>query len=346
MNKFNLSLVSSIFRNLPNFIVIGLMIVGGLFAFKEFKAFTTKFGIDLKGIRDDRFDEKQRQIDALNRQYLQLSENIARAQTNIVSGKEIEEMFIKTIDARVQEIVKQNKEQVVALGKAFAKLESNLQLNVPFEGSRTFQTPQGDTITIYWTYAYADSQEGKRGIRLAQAVFDATNNEFDNYTEPLKFEVTSLRTEQVSGTPNHYVEFGVYSPSDNLYNKDNMYKLGIDTVVVFEREIKESRWFFPEPHLEGGFGSNFFIGSPTVGFDVGVSLIAYGRTAHDNYLRFARIGIGITDDTDRIFGSFSPIGLNVRTLGVPFLKDTWIFPGISVRKSGGIGFSASFSTTF
>ncbi|MFQ5709552.1 MAG: hypothetical protein ACE5HO_19010 [bacterium] len=58
------------------------------------------------------------------------------------------------------------------------------------------------------------------------------------------------------------------------------------------------------------------------------------------------IGVGFTDDSDKVFGSFSPIGFNVRTVGVPFLKDTWIFPGMSLQKSGSPGFAASVSTTF
>ena len=350
MSKFNFSAVSAFLSQLPNFILIGLLIVGGLFAYKEFKTFMTMFGIDLKGIKDARFDEQQRKIDELNRQYLQISQNIARAQTNIISEKDIEKMFRQTIDKNVQDLVEQNKEQVEAIGKAIAILESNLTLNVKADGERTFVTPSGDTINIFWTYAYADSQEGKRGLRIAQVTFDDTNKEFDNYSEPLKFVVTSVRTKQVSGTPNHYIEFGAYNPLDKTYDKDSPYKFGVDTFVVFEHEIDNpARFFFPQLHVEGGFasGSNFNFGERAVGFDIGLSLGGYGLSEDDNYLRFLRFGIGLSNSLDESFGSFSPIGLNVKTLRfVPFLKDTYIFPGLSFQKSRSVGFAASVSTTF
>ncbi len=345
MQKFNFSAVSSILAQLPNIIVIGLLIVGGLFIYKEFKVFTASFGTDIKALSDDRFDEKQRQIDELNRRYLQLDENIARAYTQIVSASKIERMFKETINSKIQEIVEKNNEEVASIGKAIFDIGRNLDVNFPSEGEKTFTTPSGQEITIKWTYAYADSQDGKRGIRLAHLAFDETNNEWDKFTEPLEFHVTSVRTEQKSGNYNHYIEAGLKSPNDPIY-KNTIYRLGIDTFFVAEREKKLARWHILQPHIEGGFGSNISTSEPVFGYDLGMSLFAFGRTPHDNYWRFARVGIGITHDTDNIFGTFSPAGLNVRILGVPFLKDTWIFPGVSLRKAGELGFAASLSTTF
>jgi hypothetical protein len=345
MGKFNFSFLSSIVRNLPNYIVIALLIWGGLFAFKEFKAFSTKFGLDLDGIRDARFDEQQRRIDELNRRYLQLDVNIARAQTNIVSAEDIERMFKETIDPKVQEIVEKNKEEVTALGKAIAVLERSIQKDVTPHGEYKFVSPDGVPITIENLYVYADSQDTERGIRLAQVVFDFSDTTFTPVTDALEIHTKSVRTQQPTGNFNHYVEVEAYNRSDQIY-KRKPYKLRVDSLRFEERKLTTNRWFLPEPHLEGGFGSCFLIGRRTFGFDIGVSLAAYGRTAHDNYLRFARLGVGVTDDTDKLFGSFSPIGVNVRAIGVPFLKDTWIFPGMSLRKGGDVGLSASLSTTF
>lgn len=347
MNKFDFRLVQAVFRQLPNFITIGLLVVGGLFIFRELKAFTSKFSIDIGSLKDERFSEQQRRIDELNRQYLQLSENTARAQTNIVSRNEIEKLFKEAFDASVQEMAKRNHEQIAALGKAIAGLGKNVQFNVKPDGSFEFVTPQGDTARILNNYVYADSQDGERGIRIAQVTFDLSDQTFDNFAEPLQVEATSVRTKQVSGGLNHYVNIIAHNPYDPIY-KAKPYRLRLDTVVVAETENKDKKWYFPDPHLEGGFGlgSNFTVSQRSVGFDLGLSMIAYGVSAHDNTLRLVRFGLGISETVDESYGSFSPIGVNARSLGVPFLKDTWWFPGLSFRKNGNIGFATSVSTTF
>ena len=345
--EFDFSFVQALFRHMPNLITIGLLVVGGLFVFRELKAFTAKFGVDIDALKDDRFSEQQRRIDELNRQYLQISGNIARAQTNIVSRKDIEDVFKKTFDASIQEMAKRNKEQVVAIGQAFASLGDNVEFNVRPDGSFEFMTRSGQRAVVLNNYVYADSQDGERGIRLAQVVFDLSDSTFVNHAEPLNIETSSVRFEQRSGTPNHYIQISAHNPDDPIY-RTTPYRLRLDTVVVAEVENKEKRWYTPEPHLEGGLGvgSNLTASDRSVGFDLGLSLIAYGVSPHDNTLRFVRFGLGISETVEQSYGSFSPVGINARSLGVPFLKDTWLFPGVSLRKNGNVGFAASVSTTF
>lgn len=157
----------------------------------------------------------------------------------------------------------------------------------------------------------------------------------------------SARTKQVTGGQNHYVEMLINNPGDPIY-RTKAYRLPIDTAFVAELESKDKRWYFPAPHVEGGFGlgSNFSAKQRAVGFDLGLSMMAYGVSADDNTIRLLRFGVGVSETVEESYGSFAPVGINARALGVPFLKDTWIFTGLSFRKNGNVGLAASVSTTF
>ncbi|MBT3344458.1 MAG: hypothetical protein HN404_15750 [Gemmatimonadetes bacterium] len=342
--KMDFRVLFALLSQLPNIVLVAAVIAGGIFAYTEFKAFTAGFRVDLNGLKDARFNEQQRRLDELNRSFLRLGEDIARAKTDILSADELEKIFRETIDSRIQSIAAKNDEQVVAIANAIALLQSNLETNVESQG-RTITTPDGQDIEIHDTDVYARDHEGQRGIKVAKVVFDKTNNEWDKYSERLDFEVTSVITEQVSGANNHYIQVGLRNRADPFY-RDRVYPLGIDTFHVAQREKSPAKWHFPRMHVEGGLGSSLTTGNATLAYEIGLSLMAYGPSAHDNTVRLFRVGLGVNENADDVFGSLSPIGLNIRSLGVPFVSDTWAFAGVSLRRKGKLGLSAALQTTF
>jgi hypothetical protein len=133
-----------------------------------------------------------------------------------------------------------------------------------------------------------------------------------------RFAGVLAKTRMKDGSSDYYLRLSELD-KDGKSTQD----LKLEKFEVIEtnpKEENEFHWF--DPYLDGYFGVTYSNGITYTG-EVGISLISFGIGRPNNFLRFIRFGIGVTDG--KLSTSFSPVLWNFGRLIKP-LSNLWLTP--------------------
>ncbi len=279
----------------------------------------------------------QQEIEESQRGYLELKENIARAESKMVSRGELKRLLHETVDPAIRELIKQNKETVKLINEAEGSLRGSveeLQLEPVVverdrvklkEFSSQIALPEGPPLA-WWRVD--DQGLAKQGLYQ------------------MRFNLRTTLTEQKSKMGyNVYHELWLTSPECEEW-KDRPYPIPIDHAEVRWVPIKRAKAFYAFlPKLDIGLEAGFTgLGKPALGFGIGASLMGYGQSEDDPEWRFLRLSAGAVGD--KINLGFVPLSWNVGK-HLPLVSDLWLYVGIMRElKTNGWRYFIGLSTIF
>ncbi|TKJ30083.1 hypothetical protein CEE39_08580 [bacterium (candidate division B38) B3_B38] len=279
----------------------------------------------------------QQEIEEGQRGYLELKENIARAESKMVSKGELKRMLREAVDPAIRELINKNRETVKLISKVEGSLRGSveeLQLEPVVVEKEKYQVkqfssrislPEGPPIA-WWR---VDSQ----GLAM-QGLYQ------------MKFNVKTTLTEQKSKKGyNVYNELWLTSPEFEEW-KDRPYPIPIDRAEVRWVPIKRAKSFYSFlPKMDIGLEANLAgLEKPALGFSIGASLMGYGQSEDDLEWRFLRLSAGAVGDKVNL--GFAPVSWNIGK-HLPLVSDLWLYSGIIRElKTNGWRYFVGLSTIF
>ena len=265
--------------------------------------------------------------------YTQLSENIAKVTASFVSKKELEKELSKVSEI-IQKQIKQNKEQLKAIGEITATLKATVELWQ--ESDKHYVSKRHPQLEYHFKKIYQKTEKGK--VPTAWAMFYPHLEKWKTGTYDLDFYTTIVQTETENGDYNYYAQLEFTNPMDKE-TRDKRFPLKVKEVKWKVLKRKQKKFFLFNPKLAGGVSwiDDF-------GIEVGVFALNYGRTKKDLDFGFLKIGIGrFADEETRL--TFGPIGYNLGSK-LPLFSDLWIWPELGTTFDGNISFGIGITTNF
>jgi len=279
----------------------------------------------------------QQEMEESQRAYMELKENVARAESRMVSRGELKRLLRETVDPAVQELIKKNRETVKLINKVEGSLKGTMEelrlepvvverekVKVR-EFSSEIALPKGPPVA-WW-------RVDEQGLAL-QGLYE------------LKFNLRTTLTEQKSRKGyNVYNELWLTNPQLAEW-KDKPYPIPIDRAEVRWLPISRARAFYSFlPKLDIGVEADFAgVEKPALGFSIGASLMGYGLTEEDLEWRFLRLSAGAVGDKATL--GFAPVSWNMGK-HLPLVSDLWLYGGlIRELKMGGWHYFIGLSTIF
>jgi hypothetical protein len=285
-------------------------------------------------------EQVQAMLDAQNREFKQLAENIVRANTEI-NDKKLKEEFNK-LDSKITTSIKDSNEKISQIGKIVASQKQQVALNQAsnvsykkgtgdpnaYDFEKIYEKDSnGNEYPVAWVMYYPNREEGKR---------------WKYGTYPLDYNVKVVQTLQKSGTTNNYAEVTVEN-NQMKETKGKEFAVAIKD-AQFVQKSPEGKEFMFAPAFDMGI---IGVGGTTNNFDFGgmanVSFFGYGRTKKELDWRFLSLGVGGNDKN--IWGEFSPAMYNIGN-HIPLMSNLWLAPYVildkDIRIGGGGGLSVRF----
>lgn len=279
----------------------------------------------------------QQEMEESQRAYLELKENIVRAESRMVSRGELRRQLQEAVDPAIQKLIKKNHETVKLISRVEGSLKGTMEelrlepVVVDKEGvkakefSSEIALPEGPPIA-WWR---VDSQGLAR-----QGLYE------------MKFNLRTTLTEQKSRQGyNVYHELWLTNPQLAEW-RDKRYPIPIDRAEVRWVPISRAKVFYSFlPKLDIGVEADFAgLEKPTVGFSIGASLMGYGLTEDDLEWRFLRLSAGAVGDKATL--GFAPVSWNMGK-HLPLVSDLWLYGGVMRElKMAGWRYFVGLSTIF
>jgi len=279
----------------------------------------------------------QQEIEESQQAYLELKENIVRAESRMVSRGELKRLLRETVDPAIQELIKKNHETVKLINEVEGSLKGTVEeLNLEpvvvekdkvkvKEFSSEITLPEGPPIA-WWR---VDEQGLAR-----QGLYE------------MKFNMRTTLTEQQSRKGyNVYHELWLTTPQFDEW-KDKPYAIPIDRAEVRWVTISQAKAFYAFlPKLDIGVEADFAgLKRPALGFSVGASLMGYGLSEDDLEWRFLRLSAGAVGDKATL--GFAPVSWNMGKR-LPLVSDLWLYGGVMRElKMAGWRYFIGLSTIF
>jgi hypothetical protein len=288
----------------------------------------------------------QEKLDDQNRKYLALSENVARAQTEIVSKINADQA---KVNERVLELIKANNEQIRNIGTIQTSMNEALSRRLRVESDHEYKAGTGDPNEQYFKKIVAASNNEKGEaveIPVAWAIYFPNREPEKRWKTgiyPLDYFAKIVQAEQSTGQWNTYVEAWAENNKDPESRGE---KLPLKVNQAEFKQVKETaaRMFWWNPKLDFGVGWTS-TNSNEVNFGLGFSAMGYGRTENDLKWRFLRVAFMTDSDFENYYGSFSPVGYNLGEL-LPVISNFWLFPELTYSQDGTLGAGLSLSFMF
>jgi len=279
----------------------------------------------------------QEQIEESQRQYMELKENVARAESKMVNQGELKELLRETVDPAIQGLIRKNQETVKLINEVEGRLQGSVE-EIQLEPviiekdkvkinqfSSQIYLPEGPPIA-WW-------RVDEQGLAL-QGLYE------------MRFSLKTTLTEQKSRKGyNVYNELWLTNPYLPEW-KDKPYPIAIDRAEVKWVSISQAKafyWFLPKLDIgmEAGFKG---LEKPGWGFSIGTSLMGYGLTEDDLEWRFLRLSAGAVGDKATL--GLAPVNWNMGK-HLPLVSDLWLYGGMMREfKTGSWRWSIGLSTIF
>ena len=299
------------------------------------------------------FMDLQAQVEKSNIAYKQLSDTLARAQSEMVTKAELNQIAttigvdlgkikgdLSKLDARLR-----------AVGETVASIEGGINSDQGSDDSIDHdpgQQPEECKLCDIHEYtASIQVKDVKIGsMPHASVEFDASREKpwtirYDDVDVKVKTIVGEQEKENGHLVFYHTISL-VNKSRPELINKE--FKLKVVSSEFKENISTEKRFYWWAPHLDLNFDNNFSLSEKDLyrpGTSLGFSVCAYGRTKSDNDWRFIRIAVGINTNKNPYL-LVEPARYNLGRY-LPIMNDLWI--GLGGFYDGGFGVSISIGTT-
>jgi hypothetical protein len=280
----------------------------------------------------------QNQIDKVGYEYQQLSDELARASSKMVTKQELDK-FSKDLTLDIDKVRKDLNKlglDLKALGVTVASIEANQDIDTGSDNSTPQDPPdQPDTCELCDIHGYTASVESKdisiAGMPYAEVEFRASEDKpWSVFTDKIDVVVdTAVGEKDKDGRPMAFYHTIYLKNKSRPELVDKKYKLKITSSKFLELEDKplEIRWW--DPHIEIGIFNGMTIDDGVAylgGAELGLSIMSYGKTSHNNILRFPVLGLGVSTGVAPYL-SFTPIQYNLGKQ-IPLIDDLWIGPSV------------------
>ena len=279
----------------------------------------------------------QQKIEESQRGYLELKENIARAESKMVSKGELKRMLREAVDPAIREMINKNRETVKLISKVEGSLKGSveeLQLEPVVVEKEKYQVKQ-----------FSSRISLPEGPPLAWWRVDSQGLAMQGLYE-MRFNLMTTLTEQKSKKGyNVYNELWLTTTEFEEW-KDRPYPIPIDRAEMRWVPIKQAKAFYSFlPKLDIGLEANLAgLKKPALGFSIGASLMGYGLSEDDLEWRFLRLSAGAVGD--KINLGFAPVSWNLGK-HLPLVSDLWLYGGIIRElKTNGWRYFIGLSTIF
>lgn len=316
-------------------VALGAAVYKGAEYFKNYQAFGT-----------GSVQALQEKLDEQNRKYLALAENVARAQTEIVSRIQSDQ---GAVNQHVLDLIKSNGEQIRAIGAIQAGMHETLSRRLNVESSHEYKAGTGDPNEQYFEKIMTSAKDEKGNtieIPIAWAIYYPNRNPKERWKTgiyPLEYFARIVQAEQTTGQLNTYVEAWAENNKDPESRGEKL-PLKINQAEFKELRETTERMFWWDPKLD--FGLGWTGRNPAaVNFGLGFSAMGYGRTENDLKWRFLRIAAMTDSQFENYYGALSPVGYNLGEL-LPVISNFWIFPELTCSQDGKLGAGISLSFMF
>lgn len=274
-----------------------------------------------------------------NTELMQADLELGRAKSTITSQKKAHETAMANLEKLWRDEIDARNAAVTAYGELEAKYEAEKKKQktitkiVYRDKFKTIEVPTGELFfkNESGNYKKVTSLEYKYDDFRISIEGDAVQKVI-SYKLQQKFKAQFVATKLPTGAVNHYAEIYELGP-----NGENLEKLELVSFEVIQAEDLPNRfmWFNPKLDLMVGGGLNSHLKATWTG-DIGLSMMAYGKTPNDLTWRFLRLGVGITNHG--FSTTLSPVQLNVGQF-LPVISNTWLMPyaGIDFGSGGAHG---------
>ena len=281
-------------------------------------------------------EQVQAMLDAQNRKYEQLAENIVRANTEI-NDKKLKEELGK-LDTKITDSIKESKEQVAQIGKIVASQKQTATLNQA--SKKTYKEGTDDPNAYEFEKIYAKDADGKE-YPVAWAMYYPNREAGKRWkygTYPLDYNVEVVQTLQKSGTMNNYAKVTLEN-NQMKETKGQEFAVTIKDAQFIQKSPQGKEFFFAPAFDMGMIGtSNFDFGAMA-----NVSFFGYGKTKKELDWRFLALGIGGNDKNQ--WAEFSPVMYNIGN-HIPLMTNLWMAPYVIFDKEFKPGVGVGLSVRF
>ncbi|HHD81022.1 MAG TPA: hypothetical protein ENK99_05490 [Campylobacterales bacterium] len=269
---------------------------------------------------------QQQKIDAVNRQYLELKEQISRLQSQSISPHQIKKLISKELSDEVKNLISHNNETPthVLVSKTKTKQEVNLDPSI-WKHYTNLKNPHAE---YYFMKLYkTDTNEVK--IPWAWVMYFPNREKKWKYGfYSLTIKSTTAITRQKSGGANAYTQLSIENTKDkDSKGKVQKFKISENDSYIKWIQPKDKEWLFWQPSIDFGVGiyydtnTNEFIN----GVEIGFNFIGYGNRYNMDW-KFMSFGIGT--DFDNYWAFIRPITMNMTKLHIPLIHHLYIAPSI------------------
>lgn len=287
--------------------------------------------------------------------YKQLSDSLARAQSELVTKQELK-AFADNLEVDVGKIrtdLSSIDARLRAVGQTVASIKGKIEENQESDSSTPHDPPpQPEECELCDIHGYTAAKQEK-DIKIgdmphAKLIFDAAS------PTPWMtvYDDVDIKVNTIVGEKNNTNQL-VFYHTISMVNKtrpslvDKEFKLKVVTSEFNEVFDKGKEWYWWAPHLDLAvdnvinFGYNNGV-KYLPGVSLGFSPIAYGRTVNDNDWRLIRLGVGINTNK-KVYLTFEPVKYNLGRV-VPIVSDMWLGIGATTNFSNW-GLNISIGTT-
>ena len=321
-------------KHFKDIFYIAIIIVAGIFIWRAFINLTS-------------------QVEQSNIAFKSLSEELARAQNELVTRAELES-FAKSIGADLGTIKKDLKglgADLVAVGQTVASLEGKIEENQDSDDSVSHDPPpQPDECFLCDIHSYTaviQAKDVKIGeMPHARVEFDASQKApWTVKSDDIDVKVTTAVGElDITGAPL------VFYHTISMLNKSRPklagkeYKLKITSSEFQQTTSSNKEFYWWAPHLSISLDNQLVFMDELeykLGASAGISVMAYGRTKDDNEWRFIRLGAGLNTG-ENLYVIAEPVQYNLGKV-LPLVSDLWL--GLGAIYDGAWGISITIGST-
>lgn len=313
---------------------IAIIVVAGIFTWRAYKNLTA-------------------QVEQSNIAFKSLSEELARAQNELVTRAELES-FAKSIGTDLKTIKKDLKglgADLVAVGTTVASLEGKIEESQDSDNSVAHDPPpQPEKCLLCDIHSYTAAVQAK-DVKIgkmphARVEFDASKEApWTVKSDDIDVKVTTAVGElDTTGAPL------VFYHTISLLNKSRPslagkeYKLKITSSEFKQTTSSQKEFYWWAPHLSISLDNQLVFQDSVeykLGASAGISIMAYGRTKDDNEWRFLRLGAGLNTN-ENLYISLEPCQYNLGKV-LPLVSDLWL--GIGAIWDGNWGAVITIGST-
>jgi len=282
------------------------------------------------------------------RQAKQYSDNLVRAQTEIVNSLKDQIKGLGTVWDVVLADMKKSNEEITNIGETIAKLEDNIRkLNT--ESSHEYKAGTGDPNEQYFIDIMypVKNEKGEviKEIPYAWAIFypNRTENQWKYGIYQLDYKSEVIQSEQRDGQINTYTKIW-FENNKRKQSKGYEVPITISSSQYSQLKKETTEFYWWAPHISLNLDATYSSETDMIGAGgLSINLMGYGRTKNDLIWKFVEFGASTNGD-DTYF-KFSPVAYNIGE-HIPLVSNTFLGPFVGYSIDGDTMFGLSLSVPF